>query len=98
MGNVGYLSLWNKVGQKFNKCLETEGDLHLVQYFMKKYFDYSGKHFLVSEVKTNVEPNLGNLNISIPQNKLKQMFAMIHTSGSDEWIKTCNIDELKWFI
>ena len=45
-----------KFGQKFNKCLETEGDLHLVedrQYFMKNYVDYSGKHFLVSEVKTN---------------------------------------------
>ena len=49
---------------------------------MKKYFDYSVNYFLVSEVKTTFKPNLGNLNISIPQNKMKQMFAMRHTAKS----------------
>ena len=60
----------------------TSGPVEGTKYFMKKYFDYSVNYFLVSEVKTNVEPNLGNLNISIPQNKLKQIFAMRHTAYS----------------
>ena len=60
----------------------TSGLVEGTKYFMKNYFDYSVKHFLVSEVKTNLKPDLGNLNISIPRNKLKQMFAMRHTAKS----------------